>query len=77
MRAPEKQEITWYKPSEKMPKVGDEIIVIEGVLSYRAMEDRLSLHARDLFINALVFNNHNLTNYHYWTYARNLNLPKD
>jgi hypothetical protein len=62
------KKITWYKPSEKMPEVGDEIITLTIVISFTGLGRT--------YMEAELFNKFSLLTCNYWTYAKNFNFPK-
>jgi hypothetical protein len=63
--------ITWYRPSEKLPEIGDDIVVI---LVGSLFKDHgiLRLIVNDTDLNKVT----NWFSNELWTYASNLNLPE-
>jgi len=69
--------INWYKPSEKIPKVKDDVIVLspDGMSMYR---DLVNMVSEEIFIIGI--SRERLIqcgSYCHWAYASEFNFPKE
>ena len=65
--------ITWYKPSEKMPEVGDWIVIFPpiGVVNVFSKEE-LAIIANNKYKTKWEFGLNS-----YWAYAKDFNFPNN
>lgn len=72
--------ITWYSPKEKLPEIGDEIVIYDDIKGCHPLEmyiGKVSLsNDKGLIIGERDFNFLTIGNYTGWAYASDFNFPK-
>jgi hypothetical protein len=79
-----KQKVVWYKPSERMPEDGDDVVLLKGNKTFRGIttsyNNQYKQHITIFNFHKQAANMPEIFNYVVeqadgWTYASTLNLP--